>query len=267
MNENFRILLVDDERPALENLQIAVEKAVPDSKIFMAQNVSQALDIMSDEKPNVAMLDIEMPEMNGLRLAKTLKDMNGEINIIFVTAYDQYAVQAFGIKASGYLLKPVRPDSIRNELDDLRKPVNGEKTRLYLKCFGKFEVYYDNEPVVFSRSAEKEILAYLTDLCGDGAGTDEICGILWEDSEERDRRKDYFRVLTNELKHTLGQYGCGNALISKRNYYALNVSEVDCDYYRYLKGDVSAVNSYHGEYMSQYSWAEMTVGKLEKKDE
>jgi|GEM_PF-2418949 len=70
-----------------------------------------------------------------------------------------------------------------------------------------------------------------------------------------------------DLSHTLQDVGAENAFVKARNSFAVSRSEVDCDYYRFLNAEVAAVNTYHGEYMAQYSWAEMTLGSLERKQD
>jgi len=260
MHDNIHILLVDDELPALENLEQATRKACPSAKVRAESTAAAALSCAKRKRFDVALLDIEMPEMTGLELSRRLKAINPEINIIFVTAHPSYAVDAIQERISGYLLKPVSAKDIKNEIENLRFPVEESSSKLYVRCFGRFEVLDNGVPIKFNRSTEKEIFAYLVDLKGDGANTDEICGILWEDPEERARRKDYFRVLINGLVRTLNAYE-PNIIIKQRNYFSVDKSKIDCDYYKFLAGDESVLAEYHGEYMSQYSWSEYSIAK------
>ena len=69
-------------------------------------------------------------------------------------------------------------------------------------------------------------------------------------------------MLTNDLRETLAANGMEKLLIKKHNQWAIRKDMLDCDYYRMLSGDINAVNAYHGEYMSQYSWSELTAGRL-----
>jgi len=262
MSDKLKILIVDDEPLTLESSKDAVLEASPMSDIKTTTNPQEALDIAGSDDIDIAILDIEMPGMTGLELAKKLKDINGAINVIFLTAYSQYAVEAMRQHASGYILKPAKSEDIKEEFENLRFPIDKKSKKLYVQCFGKFEVFSKGQPLIFKRTAEKEIFAYLVDLKGDGANTEELCGILWPDPEVRERRRDYFRVLINSLKKTLESVGGKDILVKKRNYFAVNTSLIDCDYYDYLRGQTYAVNNYRGEYMSQYDWAEMTVSDL-----
>lgn len=110
----------------------------------------------------MAILDIEMFGINGIELARPCKMMDAQIKIIFLTGYSEYAVQAFKIRANGYLLKPASNDDIREELLHAAS-WNLEKTTadIRIQTFGNFEVFVNEKPIVFERHKVKELLAYL----------------------------------------------------------------------------------------------------------
>lgn len=108
---NPRILIVDDEAPARSRLRTLLGDILvecPHSVIGEACEASQALDLIRAEKPDVLLLDVEMPGMSGMQLAAQLADLPERPAVIFVTAYDAHALQAFEVQAVDYLLKPVR---------------------------------------------------------------------------------------------------------------------------------------------------------------
>ncbi len=120
----MKILAVDNEEIALTGLCKAIKQALPDAEIFSTQNSSEALSMALHCEPAVAFLDIEMPKVNGLELAKQLKkEVNPKINIIFTTGYNEYIVEAFTkLRVSGYLMKPITKEMILNEIENLRYP-------------------------------------------------------------------------------------------------------------------------------------------------
>lgn len=260
----MKLLIVDDEALVLEKTKSIVEKTEPEAEIFCANNYVEALDVVREQKINVVLLDIELPGMNGLELAKRLKEIAPDANIIFVTAFSQYALEAFSLYPSGYLMKPLQTDELKEALKNLRtlSAMRNEEGKLRVQCFGKFEVFYKEEPVFFARSKAKEVLAYLVDLKGAATNTGELCSVLWENSKEESKCKHYLRNLISDLKKTLRSCDAEDIFICKRNHFAIDVNKVECDYYRYLNRDVSAINSYRGEYMTQYSWAEFSVKHL-----
>lgn len=259
----MKILIVDDEPMVLEETRDIVTKVRPEAEICLMHASRAALEIAEKERFDVAMLDIEMPGINGLELAGRLKELNPAMNIIFVTAYSEYAVDAFSLYVSGYLMKPLRRQDVEKAFENLRYPMEripGRKLRV--QCFGNFEVFADGRPVNFARAKAKELFAYLVDLQGATANTAELCAVLWEDSATAEKNRHYLRNLIADIRRALRECDAEEVFISQRNRFAIDPEGLDCDYYRFLKKDAAAVNSYRGEYMKQYSWAEFSIGIL-----
>lgn len=253
---------VDNERSALYELEDAIRQAAPDAMVSYFQSARQALEYACEVPVDVAFLDIEMPEMNGLALARHLKEIRGETNIIFITGYSCYLAKAFQLHASGYLFKPVSPEDVREELEHLRNPVVGSDIGVRIQCFGNFELFVDGKPVIFGRPKSKEALAYLVDRKGAGVSKKELAAILWEDKPYTHSIQSHLYILITELENTLEEEGVYGLFVKKRGVYGVNPAEVSCDYYSYNRGEIWAVNSYQGEYMKDYSWAEFTTGSL-----
>ena len=192
-----------------------------------------------------------MPGMNGIQLAKKLKSKNPLIKIIFVTAYDNYALEAYKLHASGYITKPVNEEKIKEEINELNNTIELNNTRkLQVKCFGNFEVFYKGEPLKFSYQKSKELFAYLIDREGSAININELNAVLWEEDH-----KSYLRNLISDIQHTLRAIDCSDVFIKKHNACYIDVNKVDCDAYEYKKDNPNAIRMYRGEYMIQYSWA------------
>ena len=259
----MKIIAVDDEKLALDTLVDSIEKAVPDASITGFRKPEDALTYVRENDCEIAFLDIKMRGMTGLELAKRLKDIRGEINIIFVTGYSEYSLDAFRLYASDYLLKPATPDAVKQAMEHLRTPVKPIHTkRVRIQCFGNFEVYVDNKPLIFGRAKSKELLAYLVDRMGASVTMGELIAIMWEDGADTSSRQSNLRNLIADLKNVLSDVEVGNIILKSRNSIAVNCEMVDCDYYDFLRHIPYAVNAYHGEYMMQYSWAEITTAAL-----
>lgn len=116
----IKALIIDDEKASAELLSLKIKKAAPDVQIKGIYHSGRAaLDAMELEEPDVIFLDIEMPGMDGITVARKLDAENTEI--IFTTAYDQYAIEALRIKALDYLLKPVNEKDLEGALLRLRQ--------------------------------------------------------------------------------------------------------------------------------------------------
>lgn len=249
----MKVLLVDDEELQLIRITNAAKKALPeDSEFLCYTNPVLAYEENVDNKIDIAFLDIEMPGTNGIQLAKKLQSVNPKVNIIFVTAYDHYALDAYGLHASGYITKPVNEKKIKVELEGLRYPAELKfDKKIQIKCFGNFEVFSGGVPVKFARKKSKELFAYLIDREGAAVNINELNAVLWEDEDH----KSYCRNLIADIISTLKNAGVGDIFIKRRNECFIDVSKVDCDAYEYKRGSPDAIRMYRGEYMSQYSWA------------
>lgn len=240
----------------------------PDCEALGFNSPKRALEHAEAHPVDVALVDIRMPGMNGLELAKRLKDIQPDMHVIFVTSYEEYAIDAFAIHATGYLLKPVKLDDLERELtfvyEQARKanPGNGGLPLIRVQTFNGFEAYADDKPLAFKRSKTKELLALLIDRRGASITTREACAALWEDAPYNASQRSYFRSLVSDLQSTLASVGAEGIVVKQHNSLAVNLDLVDCDVYRFLEGDPVAVNSYKGQYLPSYSWAEFSLSRI-----
>lgn len=258
----MRYLAVDDENLQLNKLVETINEASPNNEILAFNNPIEALEEVKDKLIHVAFLDVEMAGMSGVELAKRLKEINPEINIIFVTGYTEYALEAYGIHASGYLTKPVTVEKIQYELANLRYPMPPSKKDkdIVIQCFGNFEIYYHGEPLKFARSKTKELIAYLVDRQGAVVAVSELSKLLFNED-----KPSYVRNLVADLSKVLKAIGQEKIIVKHFNAMGINKDEITCDFYDYLENEPYAVKKYHGEYISQYSWAKSHKNKLFKK--
>lgn len=263
----MKIICVDNERHALEILVRAVKEAEPAAEV---QQFTRAADVLEALKnmlipADVLFLDIEMPGMTGLDLAAAIKTIFHNINIVFVTGYSEYAMEAMKMRPSGYVMKPATKDKILEELDNLRHPPERLRAdrNIQVLCFGNFDIMSGGKPVAFLRSKSKELLAYLVDRRGAGVERAEMAAVLWENVPYDRSHQKQLNVIRADLIKSLQDAGALDMLILSRNSLAVNPDAFDCDYYMALAGDMTKLNSFHGEYMAQYSWAEFTTGSLD----
>lgn len=255
------IIAVDDEKISLEGIVSILKKTIPNAEVYGFRYPQEAIEFIKESnKCDVAFLDIEMYQLNGIKLAELLKSVNPNINIIFTTGYSDYLKDAFKIHASGYLMKPITSEMIISELNELRYPLLDNNKVLKVQCFGNFEVFADNKPVKFSRSKTKELFACLVDKCGNPVNTEQLCDILWEDTPNNSNTKKLFRTLVSDLRCTLKSINAEDVFISSRNNFAILPEKLDCDYYLFCndKDSIKKPN----EYMSQYSWAEERLASI-----
>ena len=254
-------IAVDDEPLMLGALAKAISASADITSVTKFLDCEDAIDYIKTNPADIAFLDINMRGMGGLRLAEKITEIRPECKIVFCTGYEEYAIPAFKLHASGYLLKPISAADVQVEINNIKGVRHREKP-LQVKCFGNFEVYVNGEMLTFKRSKTKELLAFLVDRNGAGVTVAEIGVALWEDDEDQ-KNHNYIHQLFYDLRHTMDTAGVGK--IFKRNgyLYSVNPEMLDCDYYAFLQ---TGKPSFYGEYMSQYSWAEKTCGLLWKNE-
>ena len=260
----MKILAVDDEYYSLGLIKRTLGEVASDAAVYPCSDARSALAVAKENKIDVAFLDIHMPDMSGIELAAELKRINPRINIVFATAFSEHMKVGIDLRMSGYLLKPVTPEAVRVELENLRNPIEwSEEKRIKILTFGNFDVFVDGEPLKFERKQAKEILAYLIDKRGTSATFAELGAMLWEDEEYDRTKQKNLQVYIASLIKSLHAVNVKDLILKNRQGILVNTKIVDCDYYRFLEGDTHAINSFTGQYMSAYSWAEFTVGYLE----
>ena len=258
------IFAIDDEPKSLELLHDAIAQAAPEADIRDFPLGTAAIDAIMGQRlrPDIVFTDIQMPELDGLALAVRLKQLSPRSKIVFVTGYSEYSMDAFRLHASGYVLKPLEEERIREEIENIYPPITPAKDRLYIQCFGQFEVFWQQKPLMFGRKQTKELLAYLVDREGAACTAEEIADALWEDEADMTAMKHRIRELIRDMRKTLAGIGMEDIILRRSGQLAIQRDRVDCDYYRMLDGDMQAANDFQGGYMKQYSWAEITTGRL-----
>ena len=250
-------IAVDDEILMLSALVEAIRVSPDISEVVGFSDCDEALDFVKNNYVDVAFLDINMRGMGGLALAERIRSSCSECKIVFCTGYEEYAIHAFKLHASGYLLKPVSAKDVQGEIDNIKGICQAQKL-LEVKCFGNFEVYARNERLAFKRSKTKELFAFLVDRSGAGVSVAEIGVVLWE-NDDAQKNNNYIHQLFHDLRQTLESVGAEDVFERNNYLYSVNTEKIDCDYFNYLN---SGKPEFLGEYMSQYSWAEETCGLL-----
>ncbi len=259
----MRIMAVDNEPLVLSSLVRQLTKVVPEAEIISFTKPAEVFDYLSENIVDIAFLDIQMGSMNGIELAKKCKDLCPRVNIIFVTGHSQYTEGAFSLHGSGYLRKPVLEEALRREIENLRNPLQPvASSRVRIQTFGNFEIFVDAEPLQFPQSKCKECLAYLIDRKGAGVRVAEISAVLWEGEPIVRRFQNSTKKIISDMMRTLKTAGVKDIVIKKFNSIAIDVTKVDCDYYKAIHGDMQQMNAFVGEYMSQYSWAQFSLSEL-----
>ena len=202
MPENIKIIIVDDESEARELLITLLDDYPNIIVTAQSGSVDEALTLITANPPDIVFLDIHMPKKNGFDLANSLHNLNIKSHIIFVTAYDQYAIQAFKHAAFDYLLKPINEDELRDtilrfqsaynkadlseKMDDLFKAINGNHRLRFTTRSGY--TFINLHEIVYLEAEGNYTCIYLSN------GKDEMITQSLGQIEEELSTRNFFRV-------------------------------------------------------------------------
>lgn len=219
-----------------------------------------ALDWAGEHPIDVAFLDIEMPVMNGIELAKCLKNIDENIHIIFVTAYEQYALQAFAVDAIGYLLKPYLAEDIEKQLKKASyiRPI--PKKEIQIQTMPDLVITVRGEQLRLGYTKQEELMALLIDRGETGITKAEAKACLWS----KYISDNIYWTTMSRLKNILEEAGIADIIVSNGQRKYLNTAMVECDLYQILKGAPGALEQYKGSYLKRFPWAEERNEKLKQ---
>lgn len=235
----IQTVLVDDEKPALRELEFLLEKYPEISVAGMYKDPIEAIEKIGFAKPDVVFLDINMPKLMGTDAASRILDVSPDTDIVFVTAYDQYAVEAFELHALDYILKPVQLERFEKTIDRIikKKPHIKESTsrKLKIKCLGRFSIGWENgEPIKWRTEKTRELFAFLLANAGRSISKEELIDTLWGENDPDKAIKQLYNGVYY-IRKTLDAYGIDRSLICIDNSYNLKLGLVDYDVNRFVE--------------------------------
>ena len=266
--------VVDDEAIILRDTARILDKVVREElqdvepQIYTYGSALQALEEIKKKKPFLILLDIDMPGISGIEMAKELEYLSPGSNLIFVTGYPKYSLDAWTTSASSFLLKPLKKADLVASMYKLRNPVEAvqeqqqipvqeeanpvREEKPEITCFGGFKVTFGGEPVRFKRKKSMEMLAILVHHNGAEVSNEYIRSLLWELEEDNESKKAYVRTLAADISQTFETLGCNDVIRNTFGGYALNLQAVTCDYADYMRGIYQGSTD---NYMPLYEWA------------
>jgi len=233
----LRVMLIDDEPSALKVMEVLFRDFENIYIAGMYTSGEKALVAISKDKPDAIFADIEMPGINGLDIAGEVVDKYPGIDIVFVTAYNQYAVSAFEMSAIDYLLKPVRKERLdktvirleKNKRRENRINPEREPELIRIQCFRKFAVYASpGIPVNWRTKKTEELMALFVHNRHRELSREAIIEILWPETEMK-KANTLFHTTMYNLKKALKQLDGKAALKKVNGGYRLYLDDIACD--------------------------------------
>ncbi len=258
----IRTIIVDDEQPSLDKLEKLLRNSGMAEVTGKFIEPLEALAFLKENRVDAVFLDIEMPDMDGIELSSRILDLQRGLAVVFVTAYNQYAVEAFHLNALDYLMKPVTNERLKETLCRIieGKNIPIGKEGIQVRCFGRFSVRAGTEEVRFRTEKAEELLALLIDKRGGFVSRREILDCLWEDFDG-DRALIHFNTTLHYVKKALLQYGIELAPIYDRGGYKFDMKSIDCDYLKFCSFMESAGTVEQGNILEYEATADIYAGE------
>lgn len=267
----MNILFIDDEPIAVKQFEARIKSCTGYNEVHTFSRVADILQfaqtkLINTAEPYAAFLDIEMPHLKGTELAVKLKEIIPDIQICFITAYENFALDAYKIDAIGYLTKPYSTEQLQHEINKLSTAVSvvkAKKTELdkkhtknghtvYFKTIPFFEIYIDDKIVTSCTAKPKELFALLVSRNGAEVTRDMAIGCLWPDRENNETTGSLFRMTMMRLKQFLKERDIDDILISSKVYHSLNVDLFDSDLQQTAENHVIGKKE---SFLTEYSWS------------
>jgi len=255
----MKVILVDDEPLSLNLFKLECGSMPGFDVVGFFDNSPEALEYAQNNPVDFALLDIDMPEMSGIELARRLRICRPGMVIIFVTAHPEYAADAIHAKADFVVFKPYEREDILDALERARLLSERQKKRVRFRTFGHFDMFVDGKLVNFKSAKAKELLALCVSRLGGEVTIYEMVDTLWSGTGDQGLG---YRTTIKALSDALKEVDADQLLKRKRSVIYLNTEEFDCDLADFKAGKAEAINAYHGEFMQQYAWAKAIADEL-----
>ncbi|MCM3112942.1 response regulator [Lederbergia lenta] len=239
----MRVILIDDEQLALEVLEIQLKKINGIEIVGKYTNPQKAFEELERFDIDIVFLDMEMGSIHGLEFAERLMTNFNNLQIIFVTAHPQFALEAFEVNAIDYLLKPVRLERLEKSITKLREKMQlyrkgkelkvAKETCLFAKSMGDFQLYDSEKNIVKWRTKKvKELFVYLW-LSKEGVHKHRLIEDLWS-GIPIEKANTLIHTTVYQLRKVLKDIGISNPISFTNEQYTLNMT---------LKSDLSELEN------------------------
>jgi len=226
----MKAILIDDERPALLGLEYMLKKYEGIQVIGMYANPVEGIEAVKKLEPDVVFLDMEMPQLRGIDAASAILDVCEKAEIVFVTAYQQYAIEAFELNALDYLLKPVVPERLEKSILRIQNSksvkTEGLTKPIRIQFLGGFQMFWEgSEGIKWRAEKTKELFIYLLQNRQRIISKDELLDTLWpEDDPARSIKQLYNGIYY--IRKNLQEYGIERDQINIDSNYKLSIGNV-----------------------------------------
>jgi two-component system LytT family response regulator len=254
----IRVMLIDDEEDALDLLEILLGQIGNINIVGRYMNPIQAIEALANSTVDAVFLDNQMPGMKGTEAARKIRSMFPRMPIVFTTAYAEYAVEAFEIQSTDYLLKPFTIERLQNTVARIKQSLSESVIQVResasiaptVNCLGGFHIGLpseENKVLTWKTKKEKELCAFLIHYAGKSVNTASIIEALWP-GYDLNKAKTYLYTCLSYLRRSLGEH-----------QIPIQIRKADQGFVAVLDGSTVDVTEF--EQLLSNTWAEAEMDK------
>lgn len=252
----MRVMLVDDLPEAMEQFKDACADLEDIEVVGEFTDGMEAITFAQQTTVDVAILDIEMPVINGLEVGLKLKEIHPGMVLIYITGYSKYVIDTLKAKADYVVMKPYLSEDVEEALDRARLLTRRQKPNVQIRMFGRFQVFAGKVPVSFRNAKSKELLALCIDHRGSRVTMEEAIDKLWPERVYDEKVKRLYRKAVGALQETLEEYGIEDIFSNSRGGCQVTMDRVVSDLTECLADRQRNRFLLQEPYLYEYSWAE-----------
>lgn len=283
----MRVILIDDEQLALNYLEHQLLLVSNIQIVGMYTDALIGQKAIETNDVDLVFLDIQMPEINGLELAEQLLEKKPKLHIVFVTAYDDYAIRAFELNALDYVLKPARQQRLKNTMQRIQRRVEEDSTSpikemdiLHMSMFQQVTISAEEQqalPLRWRTAKGQQLFLYLVQHRGQIIGKTKLIELLWSDLELEKAYQQLYTAIYH-LRKTLRPYSQHFIINTTAEGYLMILRQVNLDVEQFegfirsglgLSSETiadyeQAISWYKGDYLQghDYIWIESERHRL-----
>lgn len=255
-------IVVDDELLSMEQFQ-EVCKNIPEIHLVGKFDKSQtALEYAKTHRVDFALLDIEMPQMDGLELGRRLKELHPDMILIYVTGHSQYVAQTLKVRADYCVMKPYDEVDVKEAIERAKLLARRQDKKIRVQMFGRFEIFAGDHVLIFQNKKSKELLALCMDHKGGNVTMEEAIDKLWPERPYDEKVKRLYRKAVGSVQEVLQHAGISGFFENGRGWCHVNCNDIECDYLAFLSDTKKNQELFQGEYLFDYEWGEETLAQL-----
>ena len=260
----MKAIIISDDVLSLEKVinSTATIENVELVKTFIDINEVESFVIINNI--DVIFVDITSKKQEKINLIEKIRNYGKTTFIVLISDSKEDSMLAYTLHAIGFLLKPIEPEIIAEEIENIKRVAPHINKKIEIRTFGNFSVLVNNRAIHFERKKAREILAFLVNKQGTQVDWPTLAAEIMNKDLYDKKTQNTLHQNIESLKATLREHGIEDILCTSKGFLSVDIGRFECDLYDFLDGNKYAQNHYYGEYMYEFDWAANRVAYLDK---